>query len=53
MPDIGAPRVIAEYWFRKNDDGLWIEVRVDGYVHDRLGPFDTEAERQHVFDDLV
>lgn len=46
--------VIAEYAMVDDEDGkLWISVSVDRTPHDRIGPFETAAEREHAMDELL
>ena len=53
-PPLQKTEVVAEYVFRNMKDGeLWLDVRVNRQPYIQIGPFDTEAERQRVHDDLI
>lgn len=45
--------VLIEYFRRDDDDGHWIDVKVNRLPYDSVGPFDTQAERDRAFDDLI
>ncbi len=46
-------KAFVEFFFSQNEDGFWIDVRVERNPYDRLGPFATEKERQLAYDDLM
>lgn len=48
-------KVVAQYSFYDDpDDGTYsISIKVNGQWVAPLGPFDTKAERQRVFDDMM
>lgn len=44
---------MAEFRFREDGAGLWIDVDVDRQPYSTVGPFSSAAERQAALDDLV
>lgn len=45
--------IIAEYKFRTDHLGYWIDVSVDRQPWCSLGPYSTQVERQRSFNDLL
>ena len=54
-PPLPTPTIeaVIEYVHRKAGDEFWLDIRIDRETLRQLGPFDTEAERQRVHDDLL
>lgn len=53
-PLVKRTLVVAEYALRESREGeFWIEVTVDRRPHDKIGPFETEAQCQRAYDDLM
>ena len=44
---------MAEFRFREDGAGLWIDVDVDRRPYSTLGPYSSVGERQAALDDLV
>lgn len=48
------PEVVAEYIFRDMADGeFWIDILVDRQPYGKIGPFETESDRQKAHDELI
>lgn len=46
-------RTIVEYSVRADDDGHWIDIRADGAQSEPIGPFESAADCQRAYDDLL
>ena len=46
-------KVVIEYILVKRDDGFWIDIHADRQPLNRIGPFNTEVERQRAHHDLL
>ena len=42
----------VEYFFREADEQFWLDVKVDGHLHDSIF-FDSAAERERAYADLL
>jgi hypothetical protein len=53
-PALEKPKLLAaiQYFARDNDGKFWLDIQVDGKLHDSI-LFDDDAERRSAFNDLV
>lgn len=53
-PPLQKTEVVAEYIFRDMASGeFWIDIRVNRQPYGKIGPFDTQGDRQRAHDDLL
>ena len=53
-PPLPKPEMhVAIYEFAERGDEYWITVSVDGVPYSTIGPFETRAERQRAYADLI
>lgn len=48
-----ADAIVEYFHYTAMNGEFWLEIVVNGTQHTSIGPFDTEAERQHAHDDMV
>ncbi len=48
-----AEAIVEYFHFKKKNGELWIKIKADGHLWAKLGPFDTETERQRAHDDML